>query len=161
MTTTSLLNYLSANRLVMDINNLPNLSFTIQSHNLPGLELPAPKQPTPIVDIPQMGDKIKNEPLQVTFIVTEGLENWLEIRDWMTSNASQRERVGRSIPFGAVPVTITAYDSSNNSIGQFTFIGCVPTVLSGIDTTTKIDMTTELSANLTMEFERFDYNPKV
>lgn len=155
------LNYLSADRLVFDVVNLPDFSFTVQTHNIPGVSIPAAKQPTPIVDIPRFGDKIINEPLLVTFIVTEDLENWLEIRNWITANASQIRREGQKAPFGAVDVTITAYDSSNNPVGKFKFIGAVPTTLSGIDNTVKTAETTYMTATVQMEFESFDFTSEV
>jgi hypothetical protein len=41
--------------------------------------------PTRFKEIPMMGDKLDYEPLTITFLVDEYLENYLSLHEWMTA----------------------------------------------------------------------------
>lgn len=85
MSSTQSFNWLKTNSLRMTIADLPNVSFTCQSANLPSIFIPPAIQPTPFIDIPRIGDKVQHSDLSVRFIVQENLANYLEIYNWMVA----------------------------------------------------------------------------
>ena len=50
--------YLRPNAFRFGVKDIPNVSFTCQSANIPDIQLGYAVQPTPFVDIPTIGDKI-------------------------------------------------------------------------------------------------------
>ena len=61
----------------------PLINYWCQSVNLPGMSVAETTIPTPFVDIPIFGDKVEFEPLTVTVLVDEDLQNFIEITNWM------------------------------------------------------------------------------
>jgi hypothetical protein len=51
--------------------------------NIPNLSNPTPIQPNPLTQIPHSGDHISWGELNVDFKVSEDLQNWLEIYNWI------------------------------------------------------------------------------
>ncbi len=60
----------------------PNLNFNVQDVRLPGLQLSQAESPTPFVSIP-IASHITYNPLSVSFRVSEDLDDYLEIHNWM------------------------------------------------------------------------------
>ena len=75
--------YLKPNSFKFLINRAPNVTYTCQSANIPVLQLGAPMQPTPFVDIPQFGDKVQYGEFTIRFLVNEDMSNYIEIHDWI------------------------------------------------------------------------------
>lgn len=66
------------------INRLPNVTFDIQTANIPGLKLGVANMPTPFVSIPYPGDHLQFSDFMIKFKVQEDFANWYEIFKWMT-----------------------------------------------------------------------------
>ena len=64
-------------------DKIPHVDFFSYSVNIPGITGGEVIQPTPIYDIKLPGDKLVFEPLIVNFLVTENLQNYKEIYDWL------------------------------------------------------------------------------
>jgi hypothetical protein len=152
------LNYLSGNRSVLTINELPDTSFTIVGFPLPGLQLPAPEHPSPYFQRPEFGETLLFESLDVDFIVMEDLSNWLEIYSWMNHLGAPRdkskEHKGR--PFTYSDATVTVYSSHNNPLIRVHFKDCVPVALGNIAFTEDIQETTTVQSFMTMQYWRYD-----
>ena len=61
----------------------PKVAFFCQSANIPDLSLGVAVQPNFLRDIPTPGDKIDFGDLNLTFLVDENLENFMEIQNWI------------------------------------------------------------------------------
>jgi hypothetical protein len=155
---TKQLNYLSGNRAVLNIAELPDTSFNIQNFSLPSLQLPAATHNSPYFDRPEYGDKIAWESLEAEFIVLEDMSNWLQAYNWINSVGSPRDRTKEfaKAPFKYSDATVTLYSSHNNPLVRFKFIECVPTVLGGVRFNEVISETTTVTSFLTMEYLRYD-----
>lgn len=94
-TTNNISNYnmLSPVGFKFNIARAPNLNYTIQRANLPGIRLSSNKIPTPFVPIPITG-KITYNQFSVDFKVDEDLNNYLEIHNWMTALGSEQNFSG-------------------------------------------------------------------
>ena len=77
------INYLSPVGFRFGIEALPQTTWFLTSANLPGISLGEVPQPTPLMPTFVPGNDITFEPLNVTFIVDEDLQNWRELYDWL------------------------------------------------------------------------------
>ena len=57
--------------------------FPVDQVNVPSLTLGIAEQPTYLRSIPRPGTEVSFEDLTLTFLVDEGLENYMEIQNWI------------------------------------------------------------------------------
>ena len=86
------LDYSSPTQFRFKIHQLPKVEFFTVSVNLPGISASIAILPTPLKDIPTMGDKLTYENLSITFIVDEYLENYTSLHNWMTGFGFPKSR---------------------------------------------------------------------
>ena len=77
--------YLRPNAFRFTIKELPHVSYTCQSANLPSLTLGFAQQPTPFVDINTVGDKMQFGDFAIRFIINEDMSNYIELYNWMVA----------------------------------------------------------------------------
>ena len=76
--------YADPTKFKFSIVKLPKVEYFCTQVNLPGIAIADNySQPTPFRDIPLPGEKLRYEPLTVTFLVDENLENYQEIHGWL------------------------------------------------------------------------------
>ena len=76
--------YASPTQFKFSILKLPKVEYFCTSVNIPGITLGGNiTQQTPFKDIPLPGDKLTYEPLRMSFLVDENLENFQEIHGWL------------------------------------------------------------------------------
>lgn len=75
-------NFLSPLGFRFTLTRAPNLNFNVQDVRIPGLQLSQAESPTPFVTIP-IASHITYSPLSVSFRVSEDLDDYLEIHNWM------------------------------------------------------------------------------
>ena len=63
----------------------PTLNYFAQSVSIPSIDCAAALQPTALVSSPLPGQDFTYNPLTVSFIVDENMNNWLEVYNWMIS----------------------------------------------------------------------------
>jgi hypothetical protein len=81
------LDYASPTQFKFSIIKLPKVEYFCTAANIPGITLGgALSQVTPLKDVPLPGDKLTYEPLQMTFLVDENLENFQEIHGWLVGS---------------------------------------------------------------------------
>lgn len=76
-------NYLSRLNFRFQIKKLPHVNFFCQSVNLPGFSVQNVDEGNPFVAIPYSGDHVDYQPLNVTFMVDEDMQNYMEIYTWI------------------------------------------------------------------------------
>jgi len=77
--------YLRPNAFRFVVKDLPHVSYTCQSANLPSLQIGFAIQPTPFVDIPVVGDKIDFGEFVIRFLIAEDMSNYLELYNWIVA----------------------------------------------------------------------------
>lgn len=75
-------NFLSPLGFRFTLTRAPNLSFNVQEARIPGLQLSQAESQTPFITIP-IASHITYNPLSISFRVSEDLDDYLEIHDWM------------------------------------------------------------------------------
>ncbi len=77
------LNYLSQLNFKFLLKKAPHVNFFIQKVSIPRLYLKEANTSNPFVKIPYPGEHLDYANLDVTFIIDEAMQNYLEIHDWI------------------------------------------------------------------------------
>jgi len=76
-------NFLSPVGFKFTIGRLKGVDFFCQSANIPSINMQVANQGTRFNKIPQPGDELYYEDLNVRFLVDENMKNWYQVSDWM------------------------------------------------------------------------------
>lgn len=83
MTLTTNKNLLSGSGLRFTLQRAPNLVYFCQSANIPGVSISRIDVPNQLSPTPFAGDSVTFSELSLTFAVSENLDNFKEIFDWI------------------------------------------------------------------------------
>ena len=171
--------YLRPNAFRFGIKDLPRVSFTCQSANLPDMQLGYATQPTPFVDIPTIGDKINFGEFTIRFLVAEDMSNYLELYRWLLAlgfpkdynqfRAFTEKRPSR-FPFvtkqdGTQEIlaysdgTLTILDSTNNPKVNIIFKNLFPISLQSLDFDIASQTVEYFTAIATFKYTFFEVEP--
>jgi len=180
--------YASPTQFKFSILKLPKVEYFCTSVNVPGITLGGNiTQQTPFKDIPLPGDKLTYEPLRMSFIVDENLENFQEIHGWLiglgfprdysefqnlvssgndrfpAKNQSVSTEIGK-VKYGATNVggtysdaTLTILTSKNNPQLEVRFKNLFPTSLTGLDYNQQATDVQYLTATVDFNYEIYDF----
>ena len=130
------INLLSPVGFRFNIEYLPQTNWFLTSVNLPGISLGEVIQPTPLMPTQVPGNDLTWEPLNVTFLVDENLNNWREMYDWLIGIGFPNEyaeyktqKTDKQIYSDA---TLTILNSNMNSNYIIQFKDLFPTSLSEV-----------------------------
>jgi hypothetical protein len=152
------LNNLTATRASFVLPKLQeNLTFTLTEFNVPGVNTGSPRFPTPFTDMPIRGDTLVFEEFTATFIVTEGMENWLEVYNWLVGiTAPTNPREFRTKKTEYVDGHLNIYSSHNNNILTVNYINMFPTALTGIQFNTTDNESRIITAQVSFMYESYN-----
>ena len=178
------LDYTSPTQFRFLINQLPKVQYFTVSANVPGITLGDATYATPLKDIPLQGEKLTYDDLNITFIVDENLENYIEIHNWLASLGFPKNReqfkthrsatsnlpkatVGTSGDIGDVkPITsdspmfsdsvLTVLSNKNNPVVECRFEDCFPTSLSSLDYSQNQTDVEYLTAEVTFKYKIYE-----
>ena len=180
--------YASPTQFKFSILKLPKVEYFCTSVNIPGITLGGNiTQQTPFEDIPLPGDKLTYEPLRMSFLVDENLENFQEIHGWLiglgfprdysefqnlvsagndrfpAKNQSVSTEIGK-VKYGTANVggtysdaTLTILTSKNNPQLEVRFKNLFPTSLTGLDYNQQATDVEYLTATVNFEYEIYDF----
>ena len=171
--------YADPTKFKFSIIKLPKVEYFCTQVNLPGISIADNySQPTPFRDIPLPGEKLRYEPLSVTFLVDENLENYQEIHGWLrglgfpggheefkTLLAGGSDRFPTSKDKGKAPnqggifsdATLNILTSKNNPVTEVRFNDCFPISLSSLQYNQQATDTDYLTATVTFEYKLYDF----
>ena len=181
------LDYASPTQFKFSITKLPKVEYFCTAVNIPGVNLGETTQATPLKKIPIPGDTLTYEPLQMTFLVDENLENFQEIHGWLrgigfpggheefknlldggsdrfpTSKNTTLGDAGR-VKFNAPSTggilsdsTLNILTSKNNPVTEVRFRDCFPISLSSLQYNQQATDTDYLTATVTFEYKIYDF----
>ena len=134
---------------------IPNVVYFCQSANLPGLNLTEVVMPTPFTPIKFPG-KLEFDELSISFIVVEGLSNWLEIKNWMRSTTNVENYTEfRPVNTHLSTANLIILNSAKQPKLNVTFEGLFPRNLTGIDFTSSISEPDPFVVNCTFSYRSF------
>lgn len=148
-------NLLSPLGFAFRMKRAPNVEFQVQQVSVPGMNLGAIQSPTPFVRITDPGN-ITYDDLQITFLVGENLDSYLEIFNWI-------EMLGRPDSFkqyqyDKTDASLIILNSAKRAVFDIQFTDIFPVSLSGLDFDSTITDVQYVSATATFSFDRFYYN---
>ena len=154
------LDYADPTKFKFSINKLPKVEYFTTACNLPGVNLGESIFPTPFKQIPVMGDDLTFDNLEITFLVDEKLENYIELHQWLVGIGFPKSRTqfssfktnnsdafptdtattGSSTSPGTATgvqamygdATLTIMSSKNNPLVEARFQDVYPVALSGL-----------------------------
>lgn len=136
-------NFLSQAGFKFLVQRAPDLNFTVQKVNIPGISISPVSQPNPFVQIPHSGEHVEYEPLSVTFKVDENMVNWIAMHNWMRglgfpNNFDEYKTLKTSSVLGGgkgieSDLKLFILTSHRNVNFEITFRNAFPINLSGLD----------------------------
>jgi len=152
----SKLDYSSQVQFRFEILYLPLVEYFVQSANVPGIQLGTATVPSPFYDYPVPGDTLSFDPLNISFLVDENLNNFNELHKWISrlgfgdsheefadllreGTPSQRTPSSKGIqrPLPEIgtysDATLTILSSKNTPKTEIRFKNIFPTSISGLD----------------------------
>jgi hypothetical protein len=138
---------LQSNKFKLTIHKYPYLEYFCQNINIPGIDIPEFVQPSTFTAIKRPATVINYDDLEITFLVTEDLQNWLQMMDWMTRIVPTRSFKEVITPERDVysDITLNILSNKSNRMMEVNFKQCWPKSLSSIT----MDSTTLDAANIT------------
>lgn len=159
------INTLSGSHFEFILKDFPNLNFTVQNVNLPGVYGQLISNPTPVGTYNSPGDRLEYETLLVDFIVDESLNNWREIYNWLRalspthlfsdSNQYAQLKELRQGPLVS-PGTLYILTNSLHINVKVDFKNMFPISLSGVDFSTQDATDRKLHAKVQFAYDYFD-----
>jgi len=163
-------NFLQPNKYQLNFARSPNVRYFCQSLSVPGISMSEVPQNTPFVDVYVPGEKAIYDLLNITFIVDEELQSWLEIHDWIRAMTFPKDfkeykaldRLNRyttsisTIKPQYSDATITLLSSSNTPYYNFKFYDVFPTTLSTFVMSATDSPDTIITADATFRYSYFD-----
>lgn len=126
---------------------LPKVQLFLQGFTLPNLAVGKVDVFTTILDYNEIGEKLKYEPFECTFMVDTGLTNYREIYDWMNRMIVRGSTIGET---DNMVLMI-------NEIEVVRFYDCWPTSLSGIEFMSNPETATYIQCKATFEYDYFEF----
>ncbi len=135
---------------------VPNVMYFCQSANIPGMNLSEVIMPNPFVPIKAPG-KLDFDELAISFIVDEGLNNWLEIKNWMRSTTNVEDYTEfKPVNTHLSTANLIILNSAKQPKLNVTFEGVFPRNLTGIDFNSSISEPDPFVVNCTFSFRSFN-----
>lgn len=150
MTTTNK-NFLSPTgfQFKIDSTKYANVEYFCTSVTLPDLSLSESSSPYKAANIAFTGDRINFGDLAIRFNVTEDMENYIEMFNWM-HNIIEKGEAFKS------DATLSILSSHNNVTKEILFRDCFPTSLSAVEFSTQQTDIEYLQADVTLKYTYFD-----
>ena len=135
-------NYLSPLEFVVSVKRLPNVQFFTQKASIPSLNINPVDRATPFKMLHETGDKLTYGELNLSFIIDEKMNNYLEIYNWMLGIAfpeefDQYKNLEESEYGTRSDISIVIMNSHKNPNIEVSFKDCFPISLGDVmlDTT--------------------------
>lgn len=111
----------------MVFQKAPNVSYFCQNFIMPSVTVQETLVARPQNDVYYPGDKMQYEPLTVTMLVAENMENYVEIIDWLNRSVKSTNSKDKYDD-----VTVYILSSKNNANARVVFHNAFPTNIGSI-----------------------------
>lgn len=130
-------NFSQVNRFEMVFSVLPNVTYTLNEVNLPGISMNNPIVPTVLNNTFQAADSATFDQLNISFLVQEDFANYFELHDWMRAisfpdSFEDRKNLVRFEGDNSYGF-LTINNSYNKPLYRFHFYNIIPNTLTGLN----------------------------
>ena len=169
---TSNRNFLSVVGFKFLLERCPKVDFFCNQANIPDVTLGVAQQATYLKNIPVPGDKLQYGVLNLSFMVDEDMENYLQIYQWITSlgfpeSLDQYQELRREDRFSPIidaqdplnersDATLMIINSDYNPSVRIKFKDMFPVSLSGIPFNATNEQQQYYTAQATFQYTIFD-----
>lgn len=158
------LNELNPSAFELRFNKMPNVEFFCQSFNMPSISLTEVLTPTPNISLPQPGDSIFFAPFDITFIVDEDLNNYIELYDWFVGlgfpNTTNEFKTIRESNTNLNPnsgefsdAKLIVMSNKMNPIVEISFGNCFPITMGSLPFSTTTSDVSPLIVDASFQFQ--------
>lgn len=148
-------NYITTNKNPLAVSDgfrmvfkrAPNVSYFCQNFVMPGVTGTEAVIARPKLDVYVPGDKISFEPLNITMLVAENMENYVEVFEWMMGNDNSVD-----------DITLYILSSKNNVNRTVTFKNAFPTNIGAITFNVQDSDVTYAQVDVTFRFDYFTFS---
>ena len=152
------LDYADPSKFKFTITKLPKVEFFTTNVLLPGVNLGDVIIPTPFKELPVQGTNLTFENLEISFIVDEKLENYIELPQWLVGIGFPKSRDQfssfRKGLYGDATLTITS--SKNNPTVEVRFSNIYPVALSSLEFNQQATDVDYLTASCTFSYTLYE-----
>ena len=166
-------NYLQPTKFLMSFNRIPNATWFCQSVNIPGVSVGQAPINFPSVTVYSPGNQITYNNFNMTFLVNEDVQSWIDLHDWFRSFASPDGTNERNLKSALQnqynnmssekqqysDATLTILNNLNNPIVRVEFTNMFPVSLSDIIFDTKQSADDIITADATFVYDQFKFIP--
>ncbi len=137
----------------LDATNFANTEYFCSQVTMPGMNLAEVNVPYRGVNLAMTGDRINFEDLAIRFNVTENMENYIEIFNWMHRIIQGIDAEGEKYD-----ATLLIMSSHNNLTKSIKFQDVFPTSLTAVEFNSQSADIEYLQADVTFKFTLFEFN---
>ena len=162
-------NPLQATKFLLTFDRISTVTYFCQTVNLPGVRLGEVDRVTPFLDMYSPGTKLQYDPLDVSFIIDEGLNSWRNLYDWFISIADPEGFGGRDHSrelrtpglryFSDAKLVILS--ALNNPVFAIEFKNVFPLTMNSLDFDTTTDANKIITCSATFRYESYRYLTEV
>jgi hypothetical protein len=156
---------------------LPDIAFFAQRATIPSLSCQPPTQPTPFVNIPQVGDKLRFGTLDVTFAIDAAFKTYFSLFYWLKGygfptsyddivqfHANRKAQLGnpRALPrqMDTTIATLTLVQTDTDAtVAEFRFDDVFPSDIGPLSFVTTQGEPSPLTCVVSFHYTNFDVVP--
>ena len=165
LTTTQPSNINQLNIVSFEVNfsRLPNVEYFCQRVNIPAVILGEAFQPMPFMNLPVEGDTLSFEAMNISFILDEDMQNYLEIYSWLTALGFPRDYeqfktlkpASEASEYASMfsDMDIMLQTNKSNPNYKITFNDVFPTSLSSVQFDTSVSALEPIIVDATFNFK--------
>lgn len=156
-------NYLSPIEFIVSVKRLPHVQFFIQRAIIPGISLQPIPRPTALNPIFETADRLVYNDLNLSFIVDEKMDNFIEVFNWMhgisfPQNFQQYKNLNESEYGLKSDISIVIHNSNKNPHLEINFKDCFPIALGDITLDTTMPDVQYPEATVTFAYNSYSIN---
>jgi hypothetical protein len=131
-------NYLSPANFIISIDRIPNVEFFTQQLTIPDVSTSPVEVANPLKALYATGDRLAYGDLDLSFVVDENMENYLEILNWLEGlgtpeSTDQFKNLEKSDAGLVSDIRVLIMNSHKNPNMEFLFTNAFPTSISSLE----------------------------
>lgn len=154
-------NYLSAGGFKIQVKRLPNVEFFSNKILLPSVTTNSVKSDTPLRSFYSVGDHINYADLDLTFIVDENMNNYIEIYSWIKAFGTPEtlesyDKLNKSQEGLTSDISVMILNSHKNPNIEVTFLNAFPVGITPVSLDLSNADVTYVEATVTLRYDQFN-----